>query len=101
MMVSAEAAILVDDIAVQYVSRGALKLIAGLDHFGYDPSGRIALDLGASTGGFTEVLLERGAKHVFAIDVGHDQIAPVTSPGCSGCSSVAKRRLPSSFPSTW
>jgi len=76
MMVPPMAAIAIDDPASGYVSRGALKLIAGLDHFGYDPAGRLALDLGASTGGFTEVLLERGAAHVVAIDVGHDQLAP-------------------------
>ena len=57
-----------------YVSRGALKLIAGLDHFGVDPTGLICLDLGASTGGFTEVLLERGAAKVYAVDVGHGQL---------------------------
>jgi len=57
-----------------YVSRGALKLIAALDHFGFSPEGRTCLDIGASTGGFTEVLLERGARHVTAIDVGHDQL---------------------------
>lgn len=71
--VSAGAEILVDDPARAYVSRAALKLIAGLDHFGFDPAGRLALDLGASTGGFTQVLLQRGARHVIAIDVGHDQ----------------------------
>jgi 23S rRNA (cytidine1920-2'-O)/16S rRNA (cytidine1409-2'-O)-methyltransferase len=74
MTVSPGAAIAIDDPAARYVSRAALKLTAGLDQFGYDPTGRIALDLGASTGGFTEVLLERGAQHVFAIDVGHDQL---------------------------
>jgi 23S rRNA (cytidine1920-2'-O)/16S rRNA (cytidine1409-2'-O)-methyltransferase len=64
----------VDDPARQYVSRAALKLVAGLDHFGLDPAGRVALDIGASTGGFTQVLLARGASRVLAIDVGHGQI---------------------------
>lgn len=58
-----------------YVSRGAHKLLAALDAFPVDPRGRLALDLGASTGGFTQVLLERGARHVLAVDVGHGQLA--------------------------
>jgi len=57
-----------------YVSRGALKLAAALDHFGFDPKGRVCLDVGASTGGFTEVLLERGARRIYAIDVGRGQL---------------------------
>ena len=57
-----------------YVSRGGLKLVAALDHFKFDPRGRVCLDVGASTGGFTEVLLERGAKQVYAVDVGRDQL---------------------------
>ena len=58
-----------------YVSRGALKLIKGLDAFGIDPTGAVALDIGASTGGFTDVLLRRGAAKVYAIDVGYGQLA--------------------------
>ena len=62
--------------ADHYVSRAAHKLIAGLEAFAVDPSGRVALDMGASTGGFTQVLRERGAEPVFAVDVGHGQLAP-------------------------
>ncbi|MGH6788150.1 MAG: TlyA family RNA methyltransferase [Pseudolabrys sp.] len=57
-----------------YVSRGGVKLAAALDHFGFDPRGRICLDVGASTGGFTQVLLERGAAKIYAVDVGHGQL---------------------------
>jgi 23S rRNA (cytidine1920-2'-O)/16S rRNA (cytidine1409-2'-O)-methyltransferase len=57
-----------------YVSRGALKLLAALDHFELSPEGLTCLDIGASTGGFTEVLLERGAHRVYAVDVGHGQL---------------------------
>ncbi|WP_274629794.1 TlyA family RNA methyltransferase [Arvimicrobium flavum] len=69
--------IAIDDPAQRYVSRAALKLIAGLDHFGFDPAGCRAIDIGASTGGFTQVLLERGAAQVTAIDVGHGQLEKV------------------------
>jgi 23S rRNA (cytidine1920-2'-O)/16S rRNA (cytidine1409-2'-O)-methyltransferase len=57
-----------------YVSRGGVKLAAALDHFGFNPKGRVCLDVGASTGGFTQVLLERGARRVYAIDVGRAQL---------------------------
>ncbi|BDZ53382.1 TlyA family RNA methyltransferase [Agromyces marinus] len=62
--------------ADHYVSRAAHKLIAALDAFEVDPVDRVVLDAGASTGGFTQVLLERGARRVLAIDVGHGQLAP-------------------------
>jgi len=58
-----------------WVSRGGLKLVKGLDHFGIDPAGLVGLDVGASTGGFTDVLLSRGAAKVYAVDVGHGQLA--------------------------
>jgi 23S rRNA (cytidine1920-2'-O)/16S rRNA (cytidine1409-2'-O)-methyltransferase len=61
--------------ADHYVSRAAHKLLAGLDAFAVDVRGRVALDMGASTGGFTQVLRERGAEPVLAVDVGHGQIA--------------------------
>jgi 23S rRNA (cytidine1920-2'-O)/16S rRNA (cytidine1409-2'-O)-methyltransferase len=72
-------AIAIDDPAGGYVARSALKLIASLDHFGFAPQGRTALDIGASTGGFTQVLLERGARKVFAVDVGHGQLHPTVA----------------------
>ncbi|WP_240789987.1 TlyA family RNA methyltransferase [Roseomonas sp. HF4] len=57
-----------------WVSRGGVKLAHALDHFGLDPAGRVGLDIGASTGGFTHVLLTRGATRVYAVDVGHGQL---------------------------
>jgi 23S rRNA (cytidine1920-2'-O)/16S rRNA (cytidine1409-2'-O)-methyltransferase len=67
------------DVAVKapdkYVGRGGFKLEAALDTFGVDPTGLTCLDIGASTGGFTDCLLQRGAAKVWAIDVGHDQLA--------------------------
>ncbi|WP_439616589.1 TlyA family RNA methyltransferase [Shinella sp.] len=72
----ASAVIEIDDPAQAYVSRAALKLKAALDDFGLDPAGLDCLDIGASTGGFTDILLERGANHVIAVDVGHDQLHP-------------------------
>ena len=58
-----------------WVSRGGLKLEKGLGHFGIDPAGRVAMDVGSSTGGFTDVLLTRGAAKVYAVDVGTNQLA--------------------------
>lgn len=58
------------------MSRGALKLAAALKHFGLSPRGLVCLDLGASAGGFSEVLLMHGARKIFAVDVGHGQLDP-------------------------
>ena len=58
-----------------WASRGGLKLVRGLDYFDLDPTGRVAIDVGASTGGFTDVLLTRGAAKVYAVDVGHGQLS--------------------------
>ncbi len=63
------------DQPLPYVSRGGLKLEAALAHFGVNPEGRVCLDVGASTGGFTDCLLQRGAHRVFAVDVGYGQLA--------------------------
>ena len=60
----------------KYVSRGGDKLVAALEQFRIDPRGRVCLDVGASTGGFTDCLLQHGATRVYAIDVGHDQLHP-------------------------
>ena len=59
-----------------FVSRGGVKLAAALDHFGFDPAGATCLDVGASTGGFTDALLARGAARVYAVDVGRGQLHP-------------------------
>ena len=75
--IDADDSIIVTDEAQHYVSRAALKLLHALDHFKIPVEGRVCLDIGASTGGFTQVLLERGARDVTAIDVGHGQLAPV------------------------
>lgn len=65
-----------EDPAAAYVSRAALKLLAGLDAGGIDPQGLVCLDLGTSTGGFTQLLAGRGAKKIYAVDVGHGQLHP-------------------------
>jgi 23S rRNA (cytidine1920-2'-O)/16S rRNA (cytidine1409-2'-O)-methyltransferase len=67
-------AVLAAESPYPYVSRGGVKLAAALDHFGIDPAGSACLDIGASTGGFTDCLLQRGASHVLAVDVGTDQL---------------------------
>lgn len=64
----------ISSAAPAYVSRGAEKLLAALDRFGFDPSKRVCLDVGASTGGFTEALLQKGAARVYAVDVGTAQL---------------------------
>ena len=58
-----------------WVSRGGIKLSAAIEHFGLDPAGAVAMDIGSSTGGFTDVLLQNGAAHVFAVDSGTNQLA--------------------------
>ena len=74
--VTADTPVLVDQPAgPSYVSRGAYKLAGALDAFGVDPAGRRVLDAGASTGGFTDLLLQSGARHVVAVDVGYGQLA--------------------------
>lgn len=66
--------ITINDPAAGYVSRAALKLVAGLEAAGFDPAGKVCLDLGASTGGFSQVLAQRGAQRIYAVDVGHGQL---------------------------
>jgi 23S rRNA (cytidine1920-2'-O)/16S rRNA (cytidine1409-2'-O)-methyltransferase len=74
-LVSADEALAVRGPGPSFVSRGGAKLAAALDAFAIDPSGRDCLDAGASTGGFTDCLLQRGARHVVAVDVGYGQLA--------------------------
>jgi 23S rRNA (cytidine1920-2'-O)/16S rRNA (cytidine1409-2'-O)-methyltransferase len=73
--VAAEAAITVRGRDHPWVSRGGIKLAHALAHFGLDPAGAVAMDIGSSTGGFTDVLLHHGAAHVFAVDSGTNQLA--------------------------
>lgn len=72
-LVAIEAPLTVKE-TMPFVSRGGFKLAAALDHFGVDVTGKVCLDIGASTGGFTDCLLQRGAARVVAVDVGHGQI---------------------------
>ncbi|HEY0590984.1 MAG TPA: TlyA family RNA methyltransferase, partial [Thermoanaerobaculia bacterium] len=72
--VSADDRITVDEPEHPWVGRGGMKLAGAIDHFGIDVAARVCADIGASTGGFTDVLLQRGAKLVYAIDVGHGQL---------------------------
>ena len=76
LQVSSADTLRVDDVAAgtRYVSRGALKLLAGLNEWGFTAAGRVCLDIGASTGGFTQVLLENGATTIYAVDVGQSQL---------------------------
>ena len=98
--ISADAVIEADP-AHPYVSRGGLKLAHGLEAFGIDPAGQACLDIGASTGGFTEVLLLNGARHVTAVDVGRGQLHPrivadprVTNLEATDARSLTPDRLP-------
>jgi 23S rRNA (cytidine1920-2'-O)/16S rRNA (cytidine1409-2'-O)-methyltransferase len=73
--VPADAAIEITETHLRYASRGGFKLEGALNDFGVDPSGEICLDVGSSTGGFTDCLLQRGAVHVYAVDVTPDQMS--------------------------
>jgi len=86
----AESAQLAASAPYPWVSRGGVKLAAALDAFAIDPSGKQALDIGASTGGFAHVLLTRGAAHVTCVDVGHGQLHPLVA-GDSRVKSLEKR----------
>jgi len=73
-MVGKDDVVALSDPAANYVSRAALKLVAGLDAGEIDPKDKACVDIGASTGGFTQVLMERGARRIYAVDVGHGQL---------------------------
>ena len=73
-LVDSDAEIRLAEPAHPFVSRGGVKLAAALDHFRIDVAGQVCIDVGASTGGFTDCLLQRGAAHVYAIDVGYGQL---------------------------
>mgnify|MGYP000129273679 CR=1 FL=1 len=73
-MVGKDDVVALSDPAANYVSRAALKLVAGLDAGAIDPKDKACADIGASTGGFTQVLMERGARRIYAVDVGHGQL---------------------------
>jgi 23S rRNA (cytidine1920-2'-O)/16S rRNA (cytidine1409-2'-O)-methyltransferase len=97
--VAAEALVVVEASAEPYVSRGGRKLEAALDRFPVDPRGRVCLDVGASTGGFTDCLLSRGASRVYAVDVGHGQLVPklAADPRVISFEGVNARELPVDF----
>lgn len=73
-MVGRDDKLALSDPAANYVSRAALKLVAGLEAGGIDATGKTCVDVGSSTGGFTQVLMERGARRIYAVDVGHAQL---------------------------
>ncbi len=101
LTVGEEATLTVTDTGARWVSRGALKLDAALAHFGIPVAGRTALDVGASTGGFTECLLRRRAVSVHAVDVGHGQMVPAlaSDPRVHSREGVNARLLtPADFP---
>ena len=101
LAVGDEAALTMTETGPRWVSRGALKLDAALTHFGVAVAGRRALDVGASTGGFTECLLRRGAASVYAIDVGHGQMVSSIASDPRVCSREgvnARSVSPSDFP---
>jgi 23S rRNA (cytidine1920-2'-O)/16S rRNA (cytidine1409-2'-O)-methyltransferase len=73
--INPDASIRIKGAPLRYVSRGGLKLEAALSEFAIDPTGKACIDIGASTGGFTDCLLQHGASKVWAVDVGHNQLA--------------------------